>query len=119
LPTDVGWREFSFTVFGTGNDRVIFRSLTPGWAGPAIDNVSLEPSTNSIPMVSGLTIERAVRVCWPTEPGMLYQVQWASQLDTNIWNYLGAPVLGDGTTNCICDPLGSNSMRVYRVLQTD
>jgi hypothetical protein len=121
-PTDVGWREFSFTVIGNGNDRVIFRSLTHGWAGPAIDNVSLKPSTNSIPMVSGLTIEtieHAVRICWPTEPGMLYQVQWASRLDTNVWNYLGASVLGDGTTNCICDPLGSDSMRVFRVLQND
>ena len=113
--TSVGWREFTFSVPGTGLDRLSFLSLTPGSAGPALDNVSLTLASEPINPVDGLSIERAVQVCWPTESGRIYQVQWASSADTNVWTYLGPPVTGDDTTNCICDPIGSNAMRIYRV----
>lgn len=118
-PTQVGWREFSFIVTATGQDRVSFLSLTPGCAGAAIDEVSLTPATNSINAVDGITIERAVQVCWPTTAGRTYQVQWASRADTSVWTYLGQPIRGDGATNCICDPLGENPKRFYRILETD
>lgn len=116
-PTDLGWREFSFIVTGGGTDRLSFKSLTPGCAGPAVDDVSLTVATNAINVVNGLAIENAVQVCWPTVPGNSYQVQWALSADTDVWNYLGQPVRGDGLTHCICDPLGGNPRRFYRVLE--
>ena len=36
---DVGWREHRFTVKGSGSDRLAFTSVTPGSAGPGIDDV--------------------------------------------------------------------------------
>jgi choice-of-anchor C domain-containing protein len=117
--TQVGWREFSFIVTATGQDRVSFLSLTPGCAGAAIDDVSLTPATNSINVVDGITIERAVQVCWPTTSGRTYQVQWALRADTSVWTYLGQSIRGDGATNCICDPLGENPKRFYRILETE
>jgi hypothetical protein len=38
---DVGWREYRFVVRGTGSDRHSFVSVTPGSAGPGIDDVRL------------------------------------------------------------------------------
>lgn len=37
----VGWETLSCAVRGSGSDTVTFRSLSPGWSGPAIDKVSL------------------------------------------------------------------------------
>jgi hypothetical protein len=118
-PTLVGWREFSFTVTGSGMARLSFHSLTSGAGGPAIDDVSLRPADELPDVLPGLTAERAVQVCWPTTAGASYQVQWAFQLETNVWHYSGLPIVGDGATNCIYDPLGTNRMRIYRVLRTD
>ena len=115
----VGWRQFTFHVTGTGLDRLLFESLTPGWTGPAIDDVSLTPTTNAINAVEGLTIERAVQVCWPTMATRTYQVQWSLNPDSSIWTYWGLPIRGDGMTNCICDPLGTNPRRFYRILETE
>jgi len=39
--TNVGWRKISFKVVGSGADKLSFASLTPGSAGPAIDDVRL------------------------------------------------------------------------------
>jgi len=39
--TTVGWRKISFKVVGSGADKLSFVSLTPGSAGPTIDDVRL------------------------------------------------------------------------------
>lgn len=39
--TNVGWQDYSLSVVGTGADTLSFASLTPGSAGPALDNVRL------------------------------------------------------------------------------
>jgi hypothetical protein len=54
-------------------------------------------------------------ILWNSVTGMLYQVQWASKLDTNTWFNLGDPVLGNGTTNVVSD-LTQASQRFYRVV---
>ncbi len=41
--TDVGWILHIYTVVGTGTDTLSFASLTDGSAGPALDDVRLEP----------------------------------------------------------------------------
>lgn len=113
------WQSYSFSVVGTGSDRLAFHSLIPGSAGAAIDDVVLTQGTNTAGLVNGLTIARAAQICWPSTAGRFYQVQWASRADTNVWNYLGLPVQGDGGIDCVCDPIGSNSMRIYRVIESD
>jgi len=46
--TDVGWHDYTLSVVGTGANTLSFASLTPGSAGPALDNVRIvavpEPS---------------------------------------------------------------------------
>ena len=37
--TDVGWHDYTFNAVGTGADRLAFVSLTPGSAGPALDEI--------------------------------------------------------------------------------
>jgi len=62
-----------------------------------------------------LAIAQGVAVTWNSVTNMLYQVQWASSLDSNTWFNLGSPVVGNGITNLLFDPLQSSN-RFYRVL---
>jgi hypothetical protein len=58
-----------------------------------------------------------VEVCWTTRTNQPYQVQYSSELTTNLWTDLGAPIQGNGSTNCIFDPvLPGEPRRYYRVV---
>jgi hypothetical protein len=114
--TNIGWREFSFVVPGSGLDRLTFRSLATGNAGPTVDAVSLSSEADPVPMVDGLAIGKAVAISWPTATGTEYQVQWAAKLGSNVWTYFGPPIAGNGATNYAFDVIHNNSMRIYRVL---
>jgi hypothetical protein len=63
------------------------------------------------------SIRMAVQISWASASNATYQVQWAGRLDTNTRRNIGAPVLGNGTTNAVYDPLGLGDSRFYRVLQ--
>ena len=63
-----------------------------------------------------LTIEVSeVRLCWISQSNKLYQLQYRSELTTNAWLDLGAPILGTGGTNCITDPV-VGPRRFYQAL---
>ncbi|MEI8040718.1 MAG: family 16 glycosylhydrolase [Verrucomicrobiota bacterium] len=60
-----------------------------------------------------------VGLYWPTLVGTNYTMQWTSDLATNAaWSTLIGPVVGDGTTHCLFDPIGATSRRLYRILQS-
>ncbi|HXJ61687.1 MAG TPA: DNRLRE domain-containing protein [Verrucomicrobiae bacterium] len=58
-----------------------------------------------------------VRICWKSEPGATHQLQYRSELTANQWVDLGSPLAGDGTTNCVAQPV-TTPARFYRVLTT-
>lgn len=57
----------------------------------------------------------SVQVCWESLPNRSYQVQYRSELTTNMWTDFGAVVQGNGTTNCVSDTVGDPT-RFYRVV---
>lgn len=61
------------------------------------------------------TISSDRQVCWPTETGKSYQLQWAARITTGHWLNLGAPVTGDGTEGCFTDLEAAEEARYYRV----
>jgi hypothetical protein len=56
-----------------------------------------------------------VTVSWSSSLGKTYQVQYRSELTTNIWTDLGAPVAGNGLTNSVVDAI-AGPQRFYRVI---
>jgi hypothetical protein len=72
--------------------------------------------TSNKPETNVLSIRLSqVELCWPSTSNTLYQVQYRSDLTTNIWTDLGAPVQGSGSTNCIYDAiLLGEPRRFYR-----
>jgi hypothetical protein len=78
-------------------------------------NVVATPITNG-----GLTVSiriSEVEICWNSFSNRIYQVEYRSVLTTNQWMSLGAPVTGNGSTNCLTDEvLVGQPRRFYRVL---
>ncbi len=69
--------------------------------------------------VRGLTIQLAdaqsVRVSWPSQSGVSYQVEGSSSLTTSGWAPLGSPIPGNGATNSYVDSTLGQQVRLYRV----
>jgi hypothetical protein len=57
-----------------------------------------------------------ITLCWNSQTNKLYQLQYRSESATNLWTDLGAPVAGNGTTNCILESLHGEPRRFYRVI---
>jgi hypothetical protein len=56
-----------------------------------------------------------VTVSWSSSTGNTYQVQYRSELTTNIWTNLGPPIPGNGLTNSVVDAI-VGPQRFYRVI---
>jgi hypothetical protein len=56
-----------------------------------------------------------ITVSWSSSTGKTYQVQYRSELTTNIWTDLGSPVPGNGLTNSVIDAI-DGPQRFYRVI---
>lgn len=78
-----------------------------------LDNVVFSPSMSCCPHSSIHASQ--VQVCWDSQLGARYQVQFRSALTTNAWVDVGTPVSGNGTNNCVSDAIAS-PQRFYQVI---
>jgi len=61
-----------------------------------------------------------VELCWNSKSNLTYQVQYRSDLTTNLWTVLGNCIRGSGNMNCISDPIvPGQPQRFYRVVLTN
>jgi hypothetical protein len=61
-----------------------------------------------------------VEVCWNSTSNLTYQVQYRSDLTTNLWTSLVDCVRSIGSKSCISDPVVvGQPQRFYRVVQTN
>ncbi len=105
------------------NQAIIFSFARPGIhrlrvfgsnGTAAFDDLSFSPPTTNIP--PQLTIETSeVRVCWETVSNVVYQLEYQSALTTNQWVPYGAPVVGNGATNCVFDSTVSSPKKFFRL----
>lgn len=57
-----------------------------------------------------------VEVCWPSVSNLVYQVEYRDEFSSNQWITIGSPIIGNGSLNCIRDPvLVGQAQRFYRV----
>jgi hypothetical protein len=58
-----------------------------------------------------------VEVCWNSISNLTYQVQYRSDLTTNLWTPLGDDIRSTGATSCIYDPVVvGQPQKFYRVV---
>ena len=61
-----------------------------------------------------------VEVCWNSTSNFTYQVQYSSDLTTNLWTLLVNCVRSTGSKSCLSDPMvAGQPRRLYRVVQTN
>jgi hypothetical protein len=61
-----------------------------------------------------------IEVCWNSISNLTYQVQYRSDLTTNVWTSLVDCVHSTGSTSCIIDPVAvGQSQRFYRAVMTN
>ena len=61
-----------------------------------------------------------VELCWNSISNLTYQVQYRSDLTTNVWTSLRDCVRSTGSTSCISDPIvAGQPQRFYRVVLTN
>ena len=106
----------------TGNEMVrkvlntsSSNATTGTFGGPTqVTQFTFEPS----PLV---TIRASqVEVCWNSISNLTYQVQYRSDLTTNVWTSLVDCVRSTGSTSCIVDPVViGQPQRFYRVALTN
>jgi hypothetical protein len=61
-----------------------------------------------------------VEVCWNSISNLTYQVQYRSDLTTNVWTSLGSCIRSTNSTSCIFDPVVvGQPQKFYRVVLTN
>ena len=61
-----------------------------------------------------------VEVCWNSKSNVTYQVQYRSDLTTNLWTSLGDCIRSANSTSCVYDPIVvGQPQRFYRVVLTN
>ena len=94
-------------VFNSGSSTATFGSYLPT---PKPTQFTFEPP----PLVKIRASQ--VEVCWNSISNLTYQVQYRSELTTNLWTPLVDCVRSTGATSCIVDPVVvGQPQRFYRV----
>jgi hypothetical protein len=62
-----------------------------------------------------LTVFSAVEICWASDIGRTYQVQWSTTASGGSWSNLGGAVAGTGAEICVCDSTRGGTERFYRI----
>lgn len=102
---------FTFTA-NASSTTVTFEPIFTFGFGPAIDDVSVEP----IAPLLAIRLSQ-VELSWKTTEGVNYQVQYRSELTSNLWTDLGAAIVGDGNTKFFTDAIAPGQpQRFYQVV---
>jgi len=115
------WQSFSVLWDAGSSTQAIIqiRLATTASIGNdiALDDLSLFTLTTN--QFGSLNIQRAVDLEWPSVSNRLYQVQWASSVQSETWSNLGAPVLARGTNTSFTDRVSVWDTRFYRLLSLE
>lgn len=113
--TDASGNRVALTF--DGSQQTLRLTGNPVQAGDPTINVSFfvlvtataQPLTLTATATGGMAT-----VSFPTQSGFSYQVAYKNQLTDATWTSLGSPVVGNGSTQSVNDPV-TGSTRFYRV----
>ena len=63
------------------------------------------------------SIWTAVEIGWESNSGAQYQIQWATEANPHVWNYLGDPIAGTGSFITVFDTTRDAASKFYRVVK--
>jgi exo-1,4-beta-D-glucosaminidase len=88
-----------------------------GYNVPAFSVSSPAAAASPVQLTIQIADTNGVQVCWNSDSNKTYQPEYSPDVVTNNWITLGGQVIGNGSTQCVFDPLPLSSNRYYRVRQ--
>ncbi len=109
-----GWTNLQFIVTATGPSTILQFGGQDDPAYLGLDDVTVEP----IPTILFQAVNRtnnAIQFSWNTMTGLVYQVQYKTNLLQTNWINLGGSYPTTNTLMTTSDVIGNDSQRFYRV----
>jgi hypothetical protein len=111
----LGWTNLLYLVTATTSNAVLEFSFINDSSFFGLDDISVlpvtAPSFQSVSSSAG-----AVLLSWGAQTGLVYQVQYRTNLMQTDWINLGSPVTATNNAATLSDPIGANPQRFYRIL---
>ena len=109
------WTNMQFAVTATESSTMLVFGARNDPHQFGLDDISVVPI--SPPNFQGLTVSNAVvGLAWSTIPGLVYQVQYTTNLTGGAWNNLGGAVTATTTTTSQSEAQPADRFRFYRVV---
>jgi uncharacterized repeat protein (TIGR03803 family) len=111
----LGWTNLLFLVTATTSNTVLQFSFINNSSFFGLDDISVipvtAPSFQSVSRSAGTVV-----LNWGAQTGLVYQVQYRTNLSQNNWLNLGSPLPATNNAMTLSDPIGANPQRFYRIL---
>jgi subtilase family serine protease len=111
------WTNEQFVVIATSSSSVVqfgFRD-DPQYLG--LEDVSLIPIPTPV-LTTAAPTDETLTFSWATYAGLLYQVQFKTNLAQADWVNLGIPIEATNAVMSASDPIGADPRRFYRILSS-
>ena len=113
-PPAFSWTNFQFIVTGAGSSSIFQFAAEndPSYFG--LDDVTLT-AIPAVTLRAAAEVTNGFRLTWNTTTGLVYQVQFSTNLLQPDWVNLGVPLLATGNSMTVSDP-GASPQRFYRLI---
>ena len=115
-PPVLAWTNLEYIVTAAGSNSVLQFGAENEPFGFGLDDVSVTPIP-SLTFQSVAKVDGEWNLTWRTIAGLIYQVQFKTNLLQSDWINLGAPMTATGNSLSVSDPGATNniSQRFYRL----
>ena len=109
------WTNLHYVVTATATSTLLQFDFRNDLKGFGLDDISVQPIAAPVFQTVAQT-NGGIGFTWSAVPGLTYQVQYTTDLETIVWNNLGAPVTAAGGTMTVSEPIRADPQRLYRVI---
>lgn len=110
----IGWTNVAFVVSAVTNNTVLEFGFRDDPWGLGLDDVSVKPVP--VPAFQKLGSSNGMlQLNWNTASGLVYQVQYSTDLGHPFWSNLFGPVMATGSSLGTTDSIGPDPRRFYRL----
>ncbi len=109
------WTNLQFIVVAAGPSSTLAFGFRDDPAFLGLDDISLTPIPTPAPTITA-TNAGSIAFSWATLPGVIYQVQYQSNLSQTNWQNLGPAMVATNGSLFISDPISLMQNRFYRVV---
>jgi hypothetical protein len=114
MPAFNNWTNMLFIVTATGTNTALQFGLENDNYYFGLDDIALLPIPT--PTFSAVAAtNHAIQFTWNSLTGLVYQIQYATNLAPANWNNLGSPVTATDFTFTATNSIGPDAQRFYRV----